>query len=154
MDLADTPQKYNKTHYIGLFFKDCVGALDGTHIDVVVSDVEGQPFQGRKGTKTLNVLASCSFNRLFTFVNVGYQGSAHDITVWRNCLTDPKFEFPHPPLGIPISERVANVEPRAEYSIFDEGRKAQMNVVQNEIAEEIWQSARDIEEEDHQMNTD
>uniref|UniRef100_A0A803MX90 DDE Tnp4 domain-containing protein n=1 Tax=Chenopodium quinoa TaxID=63459 RepID=A0A803MX90_CHEQI len=72
---------------------------DGTHISAVVSDGDGQPFRGRKGTKTWNVLASCSFNRLFTFVNVGYQGSAHDITVWRNCLTDPKFEFPHPPLG-------------------------------------------------------
>ncbi|XP_021737775.1 uncharacterized protein LOC110704293 [Chenopodium quinoa] len=200
-DLADTPPE------------DCVGALDGTHISAVVSDGDGQPFRGR---------------------------SAHDITVWRNCLTDPKFEFPYPPLGkyylvdsgypntlgylspikdkhtryhmpefhngppprgmlehynyrhsslrttiercfgnvkgqwkilknmpqmsqtyqlsiilstftlhnfirlytlgIPISERCANVEPRAEYSIFDEGRKAQMDIVQNQIAEHIWQS--------------
>uniref|UniRef100_A0A803M811 DDE Tnp4 domain-containing protein n=1 Tax=Chenopodium quinoa TaxID=63459 RepID=A0A803M811_CHEQI len=195
---------------------------DGTHISAVVSDGDGQPFRGRKGTKTWNVLASCSFNRLFTFVNVGYQGSAHDITVWRNCLTDPKFEFPHPPLGkyylvdsgypntlgylspikdkqtrcfgnvkgqwkilknmpqmsqtyqlsiilstftlhnfirlytlgIPISERCANVEPRAEYSIFDEGRKAQMDIVQNQIAEHIWQSVRDIEEENHHMDVE
>ncbi|XP_021746152.1 uncharacterized protein LOC110712036 [Chenopodium quinoa] len=209
-DLADTPPE------------DCVGALDGTHISAVVSDGDGQPFRGRKGTKTWNVLASCSFNRLFTFVNVGYQGSAHDITVWRNCLTDPKFEFPHPPLGkyylvdsgypntlgylspikdkqtrcfgnvkgqwkilknmpqmsqtyqlsiilstftlhnfirlytlgIPISERCANVEPRAEYSIFDEGRKAQMDIVQNQIAEHIWQSVRDIEEENHHMDVE
>ncbi|XP_021720019.1 uncharacterized protein LOC110687706 [Chenopodium quinoa] len=153
-DLANTPPEVQENSLYWPFLKDCVGALDGTHISAVVSDGDGHPFRGCKGTKTWNVLASCSFNRLFTFVNVGYQGSARDITVWRNCLTDPKFEFPHPPLGIPISERCANVEPRVEYSIFDEGRKAQMDIVQNQIAEHIWQSVRDIEEEDHHMDVE
>uniref|UniRef100_A0A803LJR5 DDE Tnp4 domain-containing protein n=1 Tax=Chenopodium quinoa TaxID=63459 RepID=A0A803LJR5_CHEQI len=49
--------------------------------------------------KTWNVLASCSFDRLFTFINVGFEGSAHDITVWNHCLTVPEFRFPHPPPG-------------------------------------------------------
>ncbi|XP_057518401.1 uncharacterized protein LOC130799316 [Amaranthus tricolor] len=34
----------------------------------------GLPFRGRKGNKTWNILASCSFDRLFTFVNVGFEG--------------------------------------------------------------------------------
>uniref|UniRef100_A0A803M192 DDE Tnp4 domain-containing protein n=1 Tax=Chenopodium quinoa TaxID=63459 RepID=A0A803M192_CHEQI len=37
--------------------------------------------------------------RLFTFINVGFEGSAHDITVWNHCLIVPKFRFPHPPPG-------------------------------------------------------
>uniref|UniRef100_A0A803MHQ6 Myb/SANT-like domain-containing protein n=1 Tax=Chenopodium quinoa TaxID=63459 RepID=A0A803MHQ6_CHEQI len=37
--------------------------------------------------------------RLFTFINVGFEGSAHDITEWNHCLTVPEFRFPHPPPG-------------------------------------------------------
>uniref|UniRef100_A0A803MVD9 DDE Tnp4 domain-containing protein n=1 Tax=Chenopodium quinoa TaxID=63459 RepID=A0A803MVD9_CHEQI len=86
---------------IGLYFKqDCVGALDGTHINAVVSDDDGVAHRGRKGKKTWNVLAACSFDRLFTFINVGFEGSVHDITVWNHCLTVPEFRFPHPPPGI------------------------------------------------------
>uniref|UniRef100_A0A803NBU6 DDE Tnp4 domain-containing protein n=1 Tax=Chenopodium quinoa TaxID=63459 RepID=A0A803NBU6_CHEQI len=85
---------------IGLYFKqDCVGALDGTHINAVVSDDDGVAHRGRSGKKTWNVLAACSFDRFFTFINVGFEGSAHDITVWNHCLTVPEFRFPHPPPG-------------------------------------------------------
>uniref|UniRef100_A0A803LA63 DDE Tnp4 domain-containing protein n=1 Tax=Chenopodium quinoa TaxID=63459 RepID=A0A803LA63_CHEQI len=81
----------------GMFQQDYVGALDGTHINAVVSDDDGVAYRGRSGKKTWNVLASCSFDRLFTFINVGFEGSAHDITVWNHCLTVPEFRFPHPP---------------------------------------------------------
>ncbi|KAL6523985.1 hypothetical protein OROMI_031080 [Orobanche minor] len=79
------------------FFEDCVGALDGTHIQAIISDSEGIPFRGRKGTKTWNILACCSFDRIFTFINVGWEGSVHDITVWVDSLTQSKYGFPHPP---------------------------------------------------------
>ncbi|XP_056696137.1 uncharacterized protein [Spinacia oleracea] len=81
------------------FFKDCVGALDGTHIDAIVGDKVGQPFRGRKGIKTWNVLASCSFDMLFTYVCVGFEGSAHDTTVLRHCLGSLEMGFHHPPPG-------------------------------------------------------
>lgn len=74
--------------------------MDGTHINAVVSDDDGVAHRGRKGKKTWNVLAACSFDRLFTFINVGFEGSAHDIIVWNHCLTVPEFRFPHPPPGI------------------------------------------------------
>ncbi|KAL6514240.1 hypothetical protein OROHE_019227 [Orobanche hederae] len=78
---------------------DCIGALDGTHIKAVITDKDGVPFRGRKGTKTWNVLACCSFDRIFTFTNVGWQESAHDMTVWTDSLTKSKYGFPHPPSG-------------------------------------------------------
>ncbi|KAL6512378.1 hypothetical protein OROHE_019990 [Orobanche hederae] len=81
------------------FFEDCIGALDGTHIKTVISDKDGVPFRGRKGTKTWNVLACCSFDRIFTFTNVGWEGTAHDMTVWTDSLTKSKYGFPHPPSG-------------------------------------------------------
>uniref|UniRef100_A0A803MLS4 DDE Tnp4 domain-containing protein n=1 Tax=Chenopodium quinoa TaxID=63459 RepID=A0A803MLS4_CHEQI len=97
--LTVVPKKIGDSTKYWPYFKDCVGALDGTHINAVVSDDDGVAHRGRKGKKTWNVLAACSFDRLFTFINVGFEGSAHDITVWNHCLTVPKFRFPHPPPG-------------------------------------------------------
>ncbi|KAL6506097.1 hypothetical protein OROHE_022626 [Orobanche hederae] len=71
----------------------------GTHIKAVISDKDGVPFRGRKGTKTWNVLACCFFDRIFTFTNVGWEGSAHDMTVWTDSLTKSRYGFPHPPSG-------------------------------------------------------
>ena len=79
--------------------QDAIGALDGTLIDAIVSDTNGVPFRDRHGRKSWNVLACCSFDRIYTFINVGWEGSVHDTTVWKDSLGDPKFNFPHPPLG-------------------------------------------------------
>ncbi|XP_074266091.1 uncharacterized protein LOC141588554 [Silene latifolia] len=78
---------------------DAIGAIDGTHIEAVISDRTGTPFRNPNGRKTWNVLGCCSFDKIFTFINVGWEGSAHDLTVWRDSLTASKYVFPHPPKG-------------------------------------------------------
>ncbi|KAL6558591.1 hypothetical protein OROMI_018941 [Orobanche minor] len=98
-DLSLVPLEIMNNSLYWPFFEDCVGALDGTHIQAIISDSEGIPFRGRKGTKTWNILACCSFDRIFTFINVGWEGSVHDITVWVDSLTQSKYGFPHPPTG-------------------------------------------------------
>ncbi|KAL9668287.1 hypothetical protein QQ045_002667 [Rhodiola kirilowii] len=80
------------------YFKNCVGALDGTHIQAVLGDNHDQ-YRGRKGVKTWNVLACCSFDMLFTFVNAGWEGSVHDITVLKDSINQANHCFPHPPTG-------------------------------------------------------
>ncbi|KAL9691040.1 hypothetical protein QQ045_011457 [Rhodiola kirilowii] len=54
-------------------------------------------YLGRKGTKTWNVLACCSFDMLFTYVHLGWEGSVHDQTVWKDSITQSKYFLPHPP---------------------------------------------------------
>ncbi|KAL6524739.1 hypothetical protein OROMI_030332 [Orobanche minor] len=44
-------------------------------------------------------MVMCSLNMLVTHINVGYEGSAHDTTVWRRSLRDARMGFPHPPSG-------------------------------------------------------
>ncbi|KNA09332.1 hypothetical protein SOVF_154580 [Spinacia oleracea] len=34
-------------------FKDCIGAIDGTHIDVIIAEEDQLRYRGRKGTPTL-----------------------------------------------------------------------------------------------------
>ncbi|KAL9678279.1 hypothetical protein QQ045_016122 [Rhodiola kirilowii] len=78
---------------------DCIGALDDTHIQASLADDKGNQYRGRKGTKTWNVLACCSFDMIFTYVHVGWEGSVHDQTVWTDAITQSKYCFPHPPRG-------------------------------------------------------
>ena len=69
------------------FFKDCRMALDGTHIPAFVPASLTQPNRNRKGFLSQNVLAACSFDLFFTYVLVGWEGSAADSTILADTYT-------------------------------------------------------------------
>ena len=85
--IADDP-KY------ATYFTDCVGALDGTHIDVHVSPKEAPAYRNRKGQLSQNVLAVCDFDMNFTYVLAGWEGSAHDGSVLRDAMYNHAFKTP------------------------------------------------------------
>ncbi|XP_039130873.1 protein ALP1-like [Dioscorea cayenensis subsp. rotundata] len=72
-------------------FKDCVGLLDGTHVDASVPPLELPRFRGRKGP-TQNVLAVVNPDLKFTYVLAGWEGSANDFTVLRDAISQPQPE--------------------------------------------------------------
>ena len=59
------------------FFNKCLGALDGIHIPAHKTAA----YQNRKGFLSQNVLAACDFNMKFTYLRVGWEGTAHDARV-------------------------------------------------------------------------
>ncbi|WVZ60460.1 hypothetical protein U9M48_010477 [Paspalum notatum var. saurae] len=68
------------------YFKDCLGAIDGTHVLARVP-VKMQPaFIGRKHTTTQNVLAAVDFDLRFTYVLAGWEESAHDALILADAL--------------------------------------------------------------------
>jgi hypothetical protein len=80
-------------------FKDCIGALDGTHIRVCLPPDDQVRYIGKSGIPTQNVLAVCDFDMHFTYVSTGQPGSMHDTSVLYSAIkVDEKF-FPHPPRG-------------------------------------------------------
>jgi hypothetical protein len=79
------------------YFKNCIGALDGTHIRVALHPNEQVRYIGKSGIPTQNVLAICDFDMRFTYVSVGQPGSVHDTTVLYNAMKVDKKFFPHPP---------------------------------------------------------
>lgn len=79
-DYTATPHRIARNPKFFPFFKDCVGALDGSHIKAYVTG-ETKPYRNRKGDLSQNVLAVVDFNMLFTYVLAGWEGSAADITV-------------------------------------------------------------------------
>ncbi|KAL4564387.1 hypothetical protein LXL04_028451 [Taraxacum kok-saghyz] len=81
------------------YFKDCIGCIDGTHIDACIPVAEQMRYRGRKGIPTFNVMAVCDFEMCFTFISVGWEGSAHDTRVFLHAIETPTMNFPKPPEG-------------------------------------------------------
>ncbi|XP_057719160.1 uncharacterized protein LOC130980551 [Arachis stenosperma] len=81
------------------FFKNAIGAIDGTHIPCVVSPSDQPKFIGRKGYPTQNIMAVCDWDMCFIFALPGWEGTAHDARVFDNAITTPTMNFPHPPPG-------------------------------------------------------
>jgi len=81
------------------YFKDCVGAIDGTHIPVTIPLSEQPKYFNRHGYTSQNVMAVCDFDMRFIFVITGWAGSAHDTRILNDTLVKYKEYFPHPPEG-------------------------------------------------------
>lgn len=60
------------------FFKDAIGAIDGTLIRAYPPEEEAARHRDRKGGITQNVLAACTFDMRFCYVLTGWEGSKPD----------------------------------------------------------------------------
>ncbi|KAL5565506.1 hypothetical protein UlMin_028670 [Ulmus minor] len=76
------------------YFKDCIGAIDGTHIRAKIPVNEQIPYIGRKEFPTM---AACDFDMLFIFLWPGWEGSAHDTRIFLKALRNHDIKFPKPP---------------------------------------------------------
>jgi hypothetical protein len=81
-------------------FRDCIGAIDGTHIPVMVPTSEIPKYIGRHGHTSQNVMAVCDFDMRFTIVVTGWLGSIHDTRVLSDTLLTYKDQYPKPPNGM------------------------------------------------------
>ncbi|GAV69367.1 LOW QUALITY PROTEIN: DDE_4 domain-containing protein [Cephalotus follicularis] len=79
--------KFNEKYYP--WFKDCVGAIDGTHVSAWVRAEKTVSFEARKSTVNQNILCACNFNMEFTFVYSGWEGTTNDSIVFLDAVTHP-----------------------------------------------------------------
>ncbi|XP_040958591.1 uncharacterized protein [Gossypium hirsutum] len=85
-----TPSEIRNNRRFYPYFKDCIGALDGTHVRASVPpSIEGR-FRSRKGGTTQNVLAAITFDLKFSYVLAGWEGSAHDSRILSDALSRPR----------------------------------------------------------------
>ncbi|XVF71682.1 hypothetical protein PTKIN_Ptkin12aG0059400 [Pterospermum kingtungense] len=74
------------------YFKDCIGAIDGTHMLAIVTGHDKSSYRNCHEIISQNVLAACNFDLEFMYVLSGWERSAHDSKVlsealsWRNGL--------------------------------------------------------------------
>ncbi|KAL8511729.1 hypothetical protein ACS0TY_018237 [Phlomoides rotata] len=90
-----TPVGDDCTHSSWKHFKSCLGALDGTLIDVTVSEIDKARYRTRKGTLAVNVLDVCDRRMPFIYMLTGWEGSVIDARVLRDALSkDDGFRVP------------------------------------------------------------
>ncbi|XP_047320292.1 protein ANTAGONIST OF LIKE HETEROCHROMATIN PROTEIN 1-like [Impatiens glandulifera] len=77
-------------------FKNCIGAIDGTHVEVYPKAENSYCWRGRSGHTTTNVIAICNHDLMFTYFVSGAEGSMHDSTVLDIARHTPQYLFPHP----------------------------------------------------------
>ncbi|KAL5730890.1 hypothetical protein ACHQM5_003674 [Ranunculus cassubicifolius] len=92
---SSTPPKILQDSRFYPYFKDCVGAIDGTHIPALIKSNDKVPFINREGVTTQSVLVACSFDLQFQYVLAGWEGSATDSRILNSALTrDNKLHVP------------------------------------------------------------
>ncbi|KAL5776390.1 hypothetical protein ACOSP7_009316 [Xanthoceras sorbifolium] len=69
------------------YFKDCIGAIDGTHIPAMITGCDISSYRNRHETILQHVLAACNFDLEFIYVLSGWEGSAHDSKVISDTLS-------------------------------------------------------------------
>jgi len=84
---------------IGLILKGVLVQIDGTHISVIVPTKDQILYIGRKGFSTQNVVLVCNLDMFFTFIVVGWPGTAHDTRILSSVIEEMKSVFTHPPEG-------------------------------------------------------
>ncbi|PPD82103.1 hypothetical protein GOBAR_DD20962 [Gossypium barbadense] len=78
VDSSDTMWKW---------FKNCLGALDGTHIKIRVPTVDKPRYRTRKGDIATNMLGVCTPEMQFVYVLPGWEGSVADGWVLRDAIS-------------------------------------------------------------------
>ncbi|KAK8938373.1 hypothetical protein KSP39_PZI010984 [Platanthera zijinensis] len=134
------------------YFKDCIGAIDGTHVDACVPVDDQVRYIGRHGTPTQNIMAICDFDMCFTYVVPGWEGSAHDSRIFQRAVNDPSCEFPHPPpgkyylvdAGYPLQRGILKPYPETRYHLPDFARGNRPISGRREIFNKAHSSLRSV----------
>ncbi|KAG6531611.1 hypothetical protein ZIOFF_005426 [Zingiber officinale] len=82
-----SPVDHSCTNEPWKWFKGCLGALDGTYVNVHVPSLEKGKYITRKATIAVNVLGVCDKDMNFIYALTGWEGSAADARVLRDALT-------------------------------------------------------------------
>ena len=95
-ELMRIPEKLYSDRRYYPFFSGFVGAMDGTHICVKVEPELQGMYWNRHDNASLNIMAICDLNMLFTYIWNGAPGSCHDTAVLAMAQQNDS-EFPLPP---------------------------------------------------------
>ncbi|KAK6160432.1 hypothetical protein DH2020_003813 [Rehmannia glutinosa] len=81
------PSKIRESTRFYPYFKDGIGAIDGTHVPTIVYGRDVSSYRNRHGIISQNVLAACTFDLEFIYILSGWEGSAHDSKLLNDALT-------------------------------------------------------------------
>lgn len=65
-------------------FPGVIGAVDGCHIEIKARSEDQSDYIDRTNRHSINLIAVCDSENLFTVIDVGFPGSSHDSRVFKN----------------------------------------------------------------------
>ncbi|XP_073047669.1 uncharacterized protein [Primulina eburnea] len=141
---STVPEKIRESTRFYPYFKDCIGAIDGTHIPATVFERDTNSYRNRHWTISQNVLASCNFDLEFIYVLSGWEGSAHDSNVLADALSrNNGLKIEVPPSS---SEQVYKDDNFGELFDTQEQQRTNANAWRDAIANQMWSDV------DHNVN--
>ena len=78
----ETPPEIKGNSKLYPYFRNCRGAIDGSHFHAWVLSECMARYRNRKGFIGQNVLAACNFSMLFVYILSGWEGSASDSLIY------------------------------------------------------------------------
>ncbi|XP_040865002.1 uncharacterized protein [Glycine max] len=118
---STVPAKIRESTRFYPYFKDCIGAIDGTHIPASVKGRDVSSYRDRHGNISQNVLAACNFDLEFMYVLSGWEGSAHDSKVLSDVLARKN--------GLKVPQGHGN-DPENEKELFNLRHASLRNVIE------------------------
>lgn len=126
-----TPQEWENVaagFQEGWQFPNCLGAIDGKHVNVRSPQLSGSMYFNYKGTFSIVLMAVVDADYRFLYVDAGTQGRVSDGGVFRDCSFGCALEQGHlnipPPVNLPNSER-----PCPFMFVADEAFPLQQNIM-------------------------
>ncbi|XP_019094930.1 PREDICTED: putative nuclease HARBI1 [Camelina sativa] len=134
------PAKIRESTRYYPYFKDCVGAIDGTHIHAMVPTNDASSYRNQKGYTSQNVLAACNFDLEFIYVLSGWEGTAHDSKVLSDAVARSKSKLPVPEETSIGHEENSNEE-NGDTGTLQSQQKDYANNWRDTIAANMWAEA-------------
>ena len=94
-------------------FPNCIGALDGKHVNIVPPADSGSWYFNYKGTHSVILMAACNANYEFIYVDVGKNGRVSAAGVWGNCTL--RFAIENCQANIPPAVQLPNSDKIVPY---------------------------------------
>jgi hypothetical protein len=108
------------------YFKDALGALDGSHFASAPPRAQRPFCRNRKGFISHNCLFACSFDLLFVYAMTGWEGSANDARVWEDVrsknLVIPNGKYYLADAGYPSCKELLTPYQNVRYHLAEWGR--------------------------------